>query len=231
MLGKRLLQVVAGIVLAATSAACNLGKSPQPTPDVAGLYTAAADTLVAQLHDQQTQTAAAVPPTPAASPTPLASFTSLPTLPLIAGLTPFGTFTFGTPGVGLTPLPTLVSGTIVSGFAVGCNNAVFIGETIPDGTKMVPMHSFKKTWSLQNTGTCAWDEGYSFAFKSGERLGGFDVKITKSEDFTEPNHSQAFVIPMEAPKDAGEYKGYWQMKDDSGNWFGSLVSVDIIVEE
>jgi hypothetical protein len=230
MLHKKLVWAVAAIVCATTLAACNLGKSPQPTADVNALYTAAAGTLISQLGDQQTQTAQAISLTTLVSPTPLASFTPLPTFPLIAGLTPFGTpFTFGTPGAGLTPLAT-VGAPVTNGFAVGCNNAVFIGEKIPDGTIMVPQHSFSKAWSLQNTGTCTWDDGYSFAFKSGERLSGTDIKIMYEADFTKPNHSQAFVVKMEAPKAAGEYKGFWQMKDDSGTWFGSLVSVDIIVQ-
>lgn len=234
MLHRKLRQVIVPIAFGLALAACNLGKSPEPTADVGALYTAAAGTLVAQFGDQQTQTAQAVSPTPQASPTPLASLTALPTFPALSGLTPFATFGLTTPGVGLTPLGLTPQATlaapVTSGFAVGCNNAVFIGETIPDKTKMSPLHSFKKSWSLQNTGTCAWDEGYTFAFKSGDRLDGVDVMITREQDFTDPNHSQAFVVPMEAPKDPGEYVGYWQMQDDSGTWFGSLVSVDIIVE-
>jgi hypothetical protein len=35
---------------------------------------------------------------------------------------------------------------------------------------------------------------------------------------------------MQAPLQNGEYIGYWQMKSDAGAWFGSLVSVDIIVK-
>jgi hypothetical protein len=235
MLLRRPVRAITWVAVAATLAACNLGKAAAPTADVNALYTAAAATLVAQLNDQQTQTAQAVSPTPLTSPTPLASFTPLPTFPVGAGLTPFVTpFMFGTPGTpgtGVTPLASSPAGPVTSGYAVGCNNAVFLGETIPDGTKMNPQHDFDKKWSLQNTGTCTWDEGYVFAFKSGEQMGGpNDVKIVYSEDFTPPNHSIAFKVHLYAPKVAGEYKGYWQMKNDAGQWFGSLVSVDIIVQ-
>jgi hypothetical protein len=230
MLKKELLGVASGIVLATTLGACNLGKSPQPTPDVKALYTAAANTLISEMYQQQTQTAEAATPTPPTSPTPLASFTALPTFPIFGALTPFGTaFTLGTPGAGITPLATSV-GPLSNGFAVGCNNAVFIGETIKDGTKMAPRHDFDKAWSLLNAGTCTWDEGYSFAFKSGERMDGNDIKIVYSKDFTAPNHSNTFIVHLFAPKTAGEYKGLWQMKSDSAVWFGSLVSVDIIVQ-
>ncbi len=221
------------LVLAAALTSCNIGKAPEPTQDVNAIYTSAAGTMVAQLNDQQTQTAQAIPPTNAASPTPFDTITPLPTLNL-AGATPFGTaFVLNTPGGLLTPLASAApTGNGSTGFSVGCNNATLVAETIPDGTIIKPGKKFVKTWQLQNSGTCTWDDGYSFNFKSGEQMQGENVVITKrsdSGDFTAPGHSQSFNIHMWAPTGHGEYKGYWQMKGDDGNWFGSLVSVDIEV--
>lgn len=223
MLQRRVLLGVAASLLVAAASACNIGKSPEPTPDVNALYTAAAETLVAQFGQQQTQTAQAVTATPQASSTPLASPSPLPTFGL-PGFTPFGTLSLG-----LTPLPTLAGPAALS-FPVGCNDAQFIGETVPDKTSFEPEKEFKKAWSLLNVGTCTWDEGFKFSFKSGERLSGLDQKIINEDQFTAPGHSQAFVVHMVAPKNKGEYVGYWQMRTDEGVWFGSLVSVDIIVE-
>ena len=229
----KIIWVASVLVLAAALTSCNIGKAPEPTQDVNAIFTSAAGTMIAQLNDQQTQTAQAVPPTSAASPTPFDTFTPLPTVAGLVGGTPFGTpFTLGTPGGLITPLasPALPAGTGSVGLAVGCNNAVLISETIPDGTIIHPAKRFDKAWSFQNTGTCTWDEGYSFDFKSGDQLQGNDVVLTKRSDptsFTKPGHSQAFIVPMWSPGTAGEYKGYWQMKDDKGNWFGSLVWVDI----
>jgi hypothetical protein len=229
---SKLIWVLTVLLLMAALTSCNIGKAPEPTQDVNAIFTSAAGTMIAQLNDQQTQTAQAVPPTSNASPTPFDTITPLPTVAGLVGSTPFGTpFTIGTPGIGLTPLATHVPAGN-SSTASGCNDASLIGETIPDGTTIHPAKKFDKAWSLQNTGTCTWDEGYSFAFKSGEQMQGNDVVLTKqsdTKDFTPPGHSQAFVIHMWAPGTAGEYKGYWQMKDDKGNWFGSLVWVDIHV--
>lgn len=214
------------VVLAATAlAACNIGKAPEPTPDVNGIYTSAAQTMIAALGQQQTQTAQAVP---SATATPQASLTPLATFAIATGSTPFGTpLVLGTPS---TLRPTLPSGTGVYSYPVGCNDATFIGETKPlDGTVLLPGKLFDKGWSMQNSGTCKWDEGYSFAFKSGERMQGENINITAQSDFTAPGHSQAFIVHMQAPAATGEYKGYWQMKDDKGNWFGSIVFVDIVV--
>ena len=224
MIRNRILWAALLAALTTGVSACNLGRAPEPTPDVNALYTVAAETLIVQSGLGLTQTAAASSPTP--SPTPLASFTPLPTFPVAAGLTPFS---LGTPIPGLTPLPTQSAGSSAGGFAVGCNNAVYLGQTVADKTVMNSQKQFKNGWSLQNTGTCAWDENYSFAFKSGEQMSGEDVNIVNEDQFTQPGHSQAFVVHLQAPKAKGEYIGYWQMKSDTGEWFGSLVSIDIIV--
>jgi len=232
---KKIIWAASVLSVTAALASCNIGKSPEPTPDVNAIFTSAAGTMVAQLNDQQTQTALAVPPTDQSSPTPLDTFTPQATFAL--GVTPFGTtFVFDTPGVGVTPLPPLSTsapaGPGSTSFAVGCNNAEFIGETVPDGTIVKPAKRFDKAWSLLNTGTCTWDAGYSFDFKSGDQMQGQNVVLDNQSpktDFTAPGHSQAFVIHMWAPGTAGEYKATWQMKGDDGKWFGSLVSVDIIV--
>src|ERR1700690_2323902 len=211
---KRLTWAVAALLLTTALTSCNIGKAPEPTTDVNAVFTSAAGTMIAQLNDQQTQTASAVSPTPPSSPTSLDTFTPLPTF--AQGSTVLGTpFLFGTPGVGLTPLaplatiaPTTGSGS--TSFAVGCNNAEFIGETVPDGTIIHPAKQFDKAWSLLNNGTCTWDAGYSFEFKSGEQLQGQNVLITNQSpktDFTAPGHSKSFIINMWSPVTAGEYKG------------------------
>jgi hypothetical protein len=227
----KLTWTLALILLAAALTSCNIGKSPEPTADVNAIYTSAAQTMVAGLNSQLTQTAQAAPPT--ATYTPLATGTLLPTFAIATG-----SVAFGTPGTPLalntlalgTPQATLPSGTGVYSYPVGCNDATFIGETKPlDGTLMTAGKLFDKGWSLLNTGTCTWDEGYSFAFKSGDRMQGNNVLISASGDFTKPQHSQAFVVKMQVPNAQGQYKGFWQMKDDQGNWFGSIVYVDISV--
>ncbi len=229
---KTLLWTFAAVVLAAAMTSCNLGKAPaEPTADVNAIYTAAAQTMIAGLSSQQTQTAQAMPP--AATATPPATFTPLPTFPIggtVASLgTPGTPFVFGTPS---TSMPTLPSGTGVYSFPVGCNDATYIGGSPADKTVIVGGKLFDASWSMLNSGTCKWDEGYSFAFKSGDQMQGENVVLTKSmsaTNFTAPGHSQAFVIPMQAPRAPGEYKGFWQMKSDAGVWFGSLVWVDIVV--
>jgi hypothetical protein len=229
MLHMRILRLAPIAALIFGLSACNLGQEPEPTPDVNALYTVAAETLVAKVGLDQTQTAAASSPTPAGSPTPIASFTGLPTFPVGVGLTPFGTFSLTTPLAGVTPLPTQSSGSTTSGFAVGCDNAEYIGQSVDDGTVMDPQEEFTVGFSMQNSGTCAWDEGYVFAFKGGEQMSGEDQRIVSSDQFTDPGHSQAFILHLKAPKAKGEYESHWQMQNDAGVWFGSDVYIRIVV--
>ena len=99
---KKLVWAITALVMAATLAACNLGKAPEPTQDVNAIYTSAAQTMIAALNVQQTQTAQAVTPTIEASPTALASLAPQATFAIATGSIPFGTpgtpLAFGTPG-------------------------------------------------------------------------------------------------------------------------------------
>ncbi len=225
------------ILLVTSLASCNIGKTPGPTPDVNSIFTSAAQTMVSQLNDQLTQTAQAVP---SDTPTSDVTYTPLPTFP--AGVTPFsvnGTpFLFNTPTPGgiLTPLATPASGNIVQGYAVGCTNAVLVGQDPIDKTVIQPGKKFEVTWMLENAGTCTWDSGFRWAFKGGDKMNADPefILINQKDEFTPPGHSQSFIITFTAPMTAKEYISYWQMKDDQGNWFGcSAIGcwIDIMVHK
>ncbi len=227
---KKFIWAAITLALTAVLTSCNLGKSEAPTPDVNALYTAAAGTMLAQLGDQQTQTAAAVSPTPFSSPTALDTFTPLPTFPI--GVTPFGTpFVLGTPGTvapGFTPLATTSSGGNPS-TAVGCDNATYMDETKPlDKANIQAGKAFSKGWQMQNTGTCQWDQGFSWVFVSGDNMDCNNI-IFGPHDKTLPGHSNTFIVNCKAPSKPGEYKGFWQLKNDTGTKFGFSPWVDIVV--
>lgn len=233
MRSMKMIWTVVVLLMSAALASCNLGKAPEPTADVNGIYTSAAQTMIAGLSSQQTQTAQAVPQATATS---APSFTPLPTFAISTGsILSFGTpgtpFILGTPG---TPLASLPSGTGLYSMPVGCADATFVHETAPlDGTSMANGKVFTKGWTMFNSGTCTWDEGFSFAFKSGDQMQGENIvfgKTTQAEsDWTPAGKQHEFDVQMQVPWKQGSYKGYWQMKDDTGHWFGSIVYVDIVV--
>jgi hypothetical protein len=212
---------VVAILIAAALAGCGSGSTPVPTTDVNAIFTFAASTMNAELNDQGTQTAQA------ASPTPLVTFTALPTFPVIPLRTPFSV---GTASGAVLPT-TSTGGSTAGSTAVGCDNSTYLSETTPnDGTQITAGDTFKKGWGLKNSGTCAWNAGYSFAFITGDQMGGKDIVLSKSADFTDPGNSNTFLVTLVAPATAGEYKGYWQMKNAAGTAFGSRVWVDIVVK-
>ncbi len=224
--------------------ACNMGATPAPTVDVNAINTAAYNTAAAQISAGQTQTALAAP-TEAVLPT---NASALPTfalpgnetvLPTTAGGLPTVSFNSTplsntTPLAGLTPLATFQPTSAgIGSTASGCNDALFVGETLPDKSVIKAGEKFTKAWEIKNTGTCDWAEGYTFAFQanlSSSAISGYDIVIKSSDEVTEPGHSQSFVVKLTAPTTAGEYKGYWKMKDDKGNFFGPLVFLDIVVK-
>jgi hypothetical protein len=229
---RKLVWAITPLLLAAALTACNVGKSAEPTLDVNAIYTAAARTLTAERNSQETQTAQAASPTPKASPTALASLAVLPTLAIGTGSVPFGTppVLFGTLGAntpGVSGLPTLPAG---GNTAVGCDNSAYSSETDPlDKAKINAGKDFTKGWEMLNTGTCKWGEGYSWAFVSGDNMSCNNVVYSAKDAATEPGHSNSFIVHCTAPSQAGEYKGFWQMKNASGTAFGVRPWVDIVV--
>jgi len=228
------------LIAALSLAACNVGATPAPTIDVNAINTAALATAMGQISAQQTQTALAAPSsTPLPTNTPLSLATSAAASPTgNAGVLPtvsFNTTPNTTPLAGLTPLATSLPPTssVQASTASGCNDAAFVGETLPDKSEVNAGKNFTKAWELKNTGTCTWDEGYVFAFQanlSNTEIDGYDIVIRASGRVIKPNGSESFVIKLTAPSTPGEYKGYWKLRDDAGNYFGPLVYFDIIVK-
>jgi hypothetical protein len=223
------------LVPAIILSACNLGATPAPTEDPGAVQTQAFNVVLTQAASQQTQTALAVPPTA------LPTNTFLPTATFItlggATVTPFA-FNTQQPGFTAIASPVLTAGAVSTVTTKnGCNDGTYIGETAPfDGAEVGIGELISKGFTILNTGTCVWDEGYVFAFQpdlSSPEIKGENIVLPKNkpEDYTKPGHTQSFVVKFKAPKLAGEYKGYWKLRDDGGNYFGPLVYVFIRVRK
>jgi hypothetical protein len=220
------------MILAIFLSSCSLGATPAPTEDPGVIQTQAVSIVLTQVGMQQTQTAMAVPPTPIPSFTP-PSTSTLVTLPTIASVgTPFP---FNTQLPGLTPLasPFATVGNISTVTTKnGCNDGAFMGDegaAVVDWEVLKASKEYAHSWSILNTGTCTWDEGYSFYLLkdlSSPEIEWNKEKIVISKDgseFTEPQHSQTFVLKFITPKLPGKYEAYWKMKDDAGSIFGPQV--------
>jgi hypothetical protein len=130
--------------------------------------------------------------------------------------TPLGSPTIGVPTV--MSFPTSTS---------SCDNAVFVADvTIPDNTVIAKSTTFTKTWTLRNSGSCAWSATYKLKFVSGEQMGGASVAVGET---VASGSTTNLSISMTAPATAGTYTGYWRMTNDDGTFFGEVVYVKIVV--
>ena len=99
------------------------------------------------------------------------------------------------------------------------DRASFIKDvTIPDGTYLPPEEDFEKVWRLKNTGTCTWTSEYSLMFISGYSMGGSGSKILPGT--VPPGSIVDLSVNLQVPKTQGLYKGYWMLRNPSGNLFG-----------
>ncbi len=175
-----------------------------PTMDALLVQTQAIETFSAVL----TQTAL-VAPTQTPSPTST-------TLPTFAPATTSAAITL--------PAVTLPAGASPT---ASCYQMRFVSDpTIPDNTQMTPGKTFTKTWKVKNTGSCAWDAGFKFAFVGGEAMSGTTYTLPSS---VAAGAELDISVPMIAPNKTGTLRGNWRMQTAGGQFFGDEVYVMIIV--
>lgn len=192
------------LISAVLLSACG-GSDAEATPTLSPeeVQTQAIETFSAAL----TQTALAAP-----SDTPVPTLTPAPTFP------PLPTSTAGTP----FGLPTSSGGSTSA-----CYGMTYVNDvSIPDNTQMDPGEKFTKTWKVLNSGTCAWDAGFKFAFTGGDDLGGSTLTLSTS---VAAGVQYDLSVPMTAPSTPGTYQSNWRMSTASGQFFGNEVYVLIVV--
>jgi hypothetical protein len=225
-------------------AACNVGATPAPTVDIDAINTAAVATALGQISAQQTETALAAP-SATASPTNTTAPLALPTT--AAGTSPAGstpgalpTLSFNTtPNTGTTPIAgfTPLSGSPVApvntAAAATCHNSAYVSDvTIPDDTVLRPGVNFDKTWRIQNTGTCAWDDGFQLVFVSGDQaLDPSNYVIDEASEFVDSGESVDMTVGLTAPLTEGTYTANYRMQTDTGVFFGETIYVRIVVQD
>lgn len=188
------------MILALSLGACNM-PSGQPTESGADLiYTAAAQTVQAQLTQVSEPPATAAPtPTGMAAETPQAP--PSPTLSQATAPAPTATSVPPSP----TPVP--------------CDRAKFVKDvTYIDNSEVAPGADFVKTWRLQNDGSCTWTTGYAIIFTSGTSMGApASVPMPAS---VAPGATVDVSVDLTAPEDGGTYKAEFKLRNASNTVFG-----------
>jgi hypothetical protein len=214
--------VLIGILASLALAACDgLFPAGPDTDNTGALYTQAAETVIAKLTLDAGQTAVArlteiasggdstvptasptmpVETSPTATPTP----TDTPTPPPTDTPTPTPTHT-STPTITPTPIP--------------CDWVSFVRDVqIGDGNIIKGGTTFTKIWRLQNIGSCTWTRDYALVFVSGNQMDApsrvwLDTQVR-------PGETVDLSVNMKAPLQAGDYTGYWQLRNANGINFG-----------
>ena len=233
MISRKILWLAGTIIMTIVLSACNLGATPVPTQEPGAIQTEAFGVVLTQAALNQTQTAQAVPPTVQPTNT-LPPTATLELIPTAAINTPFA---LNTQQPGLTPISIPSVAPTPGAYSTlpttnGCNDGWFVSESAPlDGASLLAGKELIKTFEILTTGTCAWDEGYSFSFRpeyssspEGAGIGyyGKDEFLTASNQI-KPGQTGVFKINFTVPRKTGAYVWAWKLKDDAGGLFGSLV--------
>ncbi|HUH98931.1 MAG TPA: NBR1-Ig-like domain-containing protein [Anaerolineales bacterium] len=183
---------------------CAPAQTSAPTPDVAFIKTAAAQTVVANF----TLTAESAS-------TPTAALLDTPTL------APTST-------MALTPAPTQTSrpGAIQT---VLCDayswDDTTVDVNIPDNTQMTAGQSFVKTWKIKNSGTCTWGAGYKISYA------GYDTQMSGQPQPlplpVAPGQEIEISVNFIAPAQAGSYTSAWTLDNGNGTAYSRFYGSNV----
>ncbi len=207
--------ILVSVVTILAVSACGAQETPPPTLDMNAIFTQVAETIAANY----TETVLAMP---TATNTPEPTMTSLasPTI-LLPTIVVTSTVAIPPTLAGPTPLP------VNPATAYGCYNAALVTDvTVPAGTKFDPGDTFKKTWRLVNTGTCDWTSDFKISYVGGNLFG---TDTTKIRQRVAVGSTADISLDMVAPNGSGTAVSNWQMTTDSGNLFGPLLTVSIVL--
>lgn len=120
--------------------------------------------------------------------------------------------------------------------------AVFIRDSVSDGTIMPPNHVFEQTWVLRNEGSVAWPAGCSVKFVGGDYMGhvdsahpaGISELVSASESTVcyaplAPGNEFPFTVLLRTPARAGQIISYWRLTTPEGFKFGHRLWCDVSV--
>lgn len=100
------------------------------------------------------------------------------------------------------------------------NAATFVADvTIPDGSQVAAGTSFRKTWRIQNSGSCTWDGRYFFVHAGGTNLGAVPL-VNPLPATVAPGQMVDLSVQMLAPVTPGSYQSDWKLQTPQGAYFG-----------
>ncbi|MHC1784729.1 MAG: NBR1-Ig-like domain-containing protein [Anaerolineaceae bacterium] len=196
------------LALVLLGAACTPAAAPTPTLDPNVLYTAAAQTVIAQLTQN------APPPTATPAPTQTTAVTAtrlagLPTIPPLGTLSPLKTATLQ--------------------MSAGGDKCEYYSQSPADNSTVKTGQVFNVIWKIKNVGTTNWGAGYVWRFYSASNKlstsqNSYDMTAT-----TAPNAIADITVVASAPSSAGTVDTTWVLTNPQGVNFCSFnVKVNVV---
>ena len=122
--------------------------------------------------------------------------------------------------------------------------AVFVADTVLDGSTQAPNQVFQQAWTLRNSGSLAWPAGTDVRFVGGDSM--FNVNLGQAMSLSSmsaametdkltapvaPGECATFTVTLKAPSRVGTAISYWRLKLPNGLPFGHRLWCDIQVRE
>lgn len=191
---------------------------------IAKLTLEAGETAIAQLTaiaQPTSTTATTAPDNPTVSPSPQpGSPTVIPTQTTAPSDTPIPPTATPLPPTS-TPLPPTATPLppTATPIPIPCDWASFVADVhISDGETLKLGETFTKTWRLKNIGSCTWTREYSLVFVNGSQMDAPNRVWLETQ--VRPGETVDVSVQFKAPTRAGEYIGYWQLRNANGVNFG-----------
>jgi hypothetical protein len=176
---KKILLWLIPMVMLAILPACS---PSSPTVDTYAIYTAAANTVQAELTNAALLT-----------PSLTATETATETPPPTPDFTPTSQFS-------ATPQVTATTGQLM-------DKAEYVGQSVADNTNFTAGTAFKVVWTLRNIGPTEWTTQYSVRFLSGDQMGAVSsIPLTAIVKY---NESAEISVDFTAPATLGAKTSNW----------------------
>jgi hypothetical protein len=122
---------------------------------------------------------------------------------------------------GKTTVPATQQPTLADATQIPCDQAAYVRDiSVPDGTILLTGTTFVKTWEIKNTGSCSWDQAYAIVFgDEGDQMNGKLSQPLISSGSVAPGAKVNISVALTAPGNAGDYKGFWKLRNSNGNVF------------
>jgi next-to-BRCA1 protein 1 len=120
------------------------------------------------------------------------------------------------------------------------HQAIFVRDSVTDGTAMPTNTIFEQVWTMRNPGPNDWPAGCSLACTGGDRMLNIDSNNPGSisdldkalsskpiDHVVKAGEEVSVAVTLRTPSRSGNYIGYWRLRSPEGIPFGHRLWCDI----